>query len=146
MHFLKLAGDVLIPPIIASEFQTNASKQKLPKWIEIHPLDQSARDQSSEWAVKEIIDSGEAEAIGLALQVKCDWFLADDAQARQYAESLGLEVHGSIGLLLWAVAVEHIKSREQAKRLLDGLIHSSLWLSDQVIREATKAIDELLPK
>ena len=146
MHFLKLAGDVLIPPIIASEFNTNASKQKLPKWIEIHPLDQSARDQSSEWVAKEIIDSGEAEAIGLALQVKCDWFLTDDAQARQYAESLGLEVHGSIGLLLWAVAVEHIKSREQAKRLLDGLIHSSLWLSDQVIREATKAIDELLPK
>ncbi len=146
MHFLKLAGDVLIPPIIASEFQTNTSKQKLPKWIEIHPLNQSARDQSSEWTGKEIIDSGEADAIGLALQVKCDWFLTDDAQARQYAELLGLEVHGSIGLLLWAVAVEHIKSRKQAKRLLDGLIHSSLWLSDQVIREATKAIDELLPE
>jgi hypothetical protein len=79
----------------------------------------------------------------LDLQVKCDWFLTDNTQARQFAESLGLEVHGSIGLLLWAVAVGHIESSEQAYQLLDGLIRSSLWISERVIREATKAIDEL---
>jgi hypothetical protein len=55
-----------------------------------------------------LIDAGEADAIGLALQEHADWLLTDDAKARQFAESTGLEVHGSIGLLLWSVAAGHI--------------------------------------
>jgi len=47
----------------------------------------------------------EAEAIGLALQEQADWLLTDDAKARQFAESLGLEVNGSIAIILWAVAI-----------------------------------------
>jgi predicted nucleic acid-binding protein len=144
IHLLRPAGNILISPAISTEFKRNSSKQKLPSWVKIRQLDQPARDQISEWIKKEIIDSGEAEAIGLALQVKCDWFLTDDAKARQFAESLGLEAHGSVGLLLWAVAMGHIESREQAHRLLNGLIRSSLWISERVIREAEKAIEELL--
>jgi predicted nucleic acid-binding protein len=56
----------------------------------------------------------------LALQKQSDWLLTDDAKARQLAESLGLEVHGSIGLLLWAVASGHIESRKQAYHMLKG--------------------------
>jgi predicted nucleic acid-binding protein len=126
------------------EFKRHASNRKLPTWVKIRQLDQPAGDRISDWVEKEIIDFGESEAIGLAIQTKCDWFLTDDAQARQFAESLGLEVHGSLGLLLWAVAVGNIESRQQAYRLLDGLIHSSLWISERVINEATKAIEELL--
>ena len=134
----------MIPPAIAAEFKRNARKRRLPTWIKFQQLNQTASDQISEWVDKEIIDAGEAEAIGLALQVKCDWFLTDDNQARKFAESLGLEVHGSVGLLLWAVAVGHIEGRQQAHRLLDGLMRSSLWISERVIREAAKAINELL--
>lgn len=146
IHLLKLAGDLLIPPVIATEFKRHASKRKLPVWVKISDLDRPTHSRIAEWLDKEIIDAGEAEAIGLALQVKCDWLLTDDAQARQFAESLGLEVHGSIGLLLWAVAMGHVESREQAHRLLDGLIHSSLWISESVIKEAEQAIEELLHK
>jgi len=146
IHLVRPAGNILISPAISTEFKRNASKQKLPSWVKIRQLDQSARDRISEWIAKGIVDSGEAEAIGLALQVKCDWFLTDDAKARQFAESLGLEAHGSVGLLLWAVAIGHIESRAQAHQLLNGLIHSSLWISERVIREAEKAIEELLPE
>lgn len=144
IHLLKSAGDILIPSTVAMEFKQNTSKWKLPNWIHIHRLNTQFSAQSFEWVQKEIIDGGEADAIGPALQMKCDWFLTDDAGARQFAESLGLEVHGSIGLLLSAVAVGHIESREQARRLLTGLVHSSLWISERVIMEAEKAIDELL--
>ncbi len=44
------------------------------------------------------------------MQVQAEWLLTDDAAARQLGESLGLEVHGSIGLLLWAVAVKQVES------------------------------------
>jgi len=92
---------------------------------------------------KKIIDRGEADAIDLALQMKCDWFLTDGAGARQFAESLGLEVHGSIGLLLLAVAVGHIKAAPDPSTVY-RIGHSSIWVSERVIREAEKAIDELL--
>lgn len=144
IHLLKAAGDVLIPPAVATEFKRNASERKWPAWVKVTRLDQTTRLRISEWLDKEIVDAGEAEAIGLALQVKCEWLLTDDAQARQFAESLGLEVHGSVGLLLWAVAVDHVESRQQAHALFNGLIHSSLWISERVIKEAREAIDDLL--
>ena len=144
IHLLKSAGDILIPPSIATEFKRNASKRKLPAWVKISRLDEPAKARISEWSSKEIVDPGEAAAIGLAFQVKCDWFLTDDAQARRFAESLGLEVHGSVGLLLWAVAVGQVQGREQAYRLLDGLARSSLWISERVVKEAVQAIEELL--
>ncbi len=80
----------------------------------------------------------------MALQEHADWFLTDDAKARQFAESAGLEVHGSIGLLLWSVANEHILEKALALHLLDNLANSSLWISERVLQEARKAINALL--
>jgi predicted nucleic acid-binding protein len=69
--------------------------------------------------------------------------LTDDAKARRFAEGLGLEAHGSIGLLLWAIASGHVESREKAYHMLNGLKRSSLWISERVLQEATRAIDQL---
>jgi predicted nucleic acid-binding protein len=103
-------------------------------------LEESAKQQATSWVKAKKIDAGEAEAISLALQTKANWLLTDDAMARQFAETLGLEVHGSIGLLLWNVAVGNVESLEQALYLLDHLAQSSLWVSDRVLQEARKAI------
>ena len=69
--------------------------------------------------------------------------MTDDAEARQFAERLGLEVHGSIGLLLWAIASGHVENREQAYQILNSLKRSSLWISERVVTAAARAIDEL---
>ena len=94
-----------------------------------------------EWIKTKKIDAGEAEAIGLALQEQADWFLTDDAKARQFAESLGLEVHGSIAVLLWSVTTGLIREKAIANQLLDNLVNSSLWISDRVAQKARTAID-----
>jgi hypothetical protein len=95
------------------------------------------------WIKTKRIDAGEAEAIGLALQEQADWLLTDDAEARQFAESLGLQVHGSIAILLWSVASGLIHEKAAAIRLLNNLANSSLWISDRVLQEAHIAIDNL---
>lgn len=97
----------------------------------------------SRWIKAKQIDAGEAEAIGPALQEQADWFLTDDAKARQFAESLGLEVHGSIAVLLWSITTGQIQDNVTAIRLLDHLANSSLWISDRVLQEAHIAIDDL---
>ena len=78
------------------------------------------------------------------MQLKSDWFLTDDALAREFSESLGLETHGSIGVLLWAVAEGYVEERNDAHELLNNLVNSSLWISKRVVKEASRAIDELL--
>ena len=144
IHLLKLAGGILIPQAVAAEFKRNLPNEKLPDWIHIHQLTARSSSRVTMWVKNDDVDHGEAAAIALALQQHSDWLLTDDAQARRFAESLGLEVHGSIGLLLWAVASGLIENREKAHRLLSGLKRSSLWISERVVTAAARAIDELI--
>ena len=139
IYLLQLTGEVIIPPIVAKEFKQNAPDLKLPDWIQIKSLDEPYGKKALEWSKQ--VDAGEAAAIALTLQEQAEWLLSDDAKARQFAESLGLEVHGSVGLLLWCVATRHIGGRDSASRLLDALADSSLWISDRVLRQARQAID-----
>ena len=76
----------------------------LPSWVHVEELNRSTQVKAREWSHREELDSGEAEAIALAMQLKSDWFLTDDALAREFSEPLGLETHGSIGVLLWAIS------------------------------------------
>ena len=78
-----------------------------------------------EWQTSGLVEAGEAEAIALARQLSAAWFLTDDAAARVFATALGLEVHGSLGIVLWAAARKYL-SREEAGAALDRLAHSSL--------------------
>jgi len=143
IHSLKLAGGILIPPAVATEFKSNPANGNLPDWIQIHELTTRSTAQVVRWVKNDYVDMGEAEAIALALQQHSDWLLTDDAEARQFAEGLGLEVHGSIGLLLWAVASGYTENRAQAYQILNGLERSSLWISERVVTAAAEAIDEL---
>ncbi len=141
IHLLQLAGEVIIPPAVAKEFKQNAPDAKLPGWIRVKDLDEPYGKKALGWSKQ--IDAGEAAAIALMLQEQAEWLLSDDAKARQFAESLGLEVHGSIGLLLWGVAERHLENRDDALTLLNALADSSLWISDRVLRQARQAIDTL---
>ncbi len=146
INLLNLAGDILIPPAVASEFGRSPANGNLPDWIQIYELTARSAAQAARWVRNDDVDPGEAEAIALALQQHSDWLLTDDAEARQFAEGLGLEVHGSIGLLLWAVVAGHIKNRAQAHQILNSLRRSSLWISERVVAAAVEAIDELFDR
>ncbi len=85
---------------------------------------------------------GEAEAIILAQHLKADWFLTDDTSARTFANVIGLEVHGTLGVVLWAAAVGYLKY-DEAKMAIEGLLKSSLWISHTILEKAYKALDEM---
>jgi len=58
------------------------------------------------------LDRGEAEAIGLALELKSRWLLLDEREARKIGKSLGLRVTGILGILLRAVKDQKLSSIE----------------------------------
>ncbi len=76
-------------------------------------------------------------------RLKADWFLTDDIAARVLANSINLECHGSLGIVLWASAVGNLNYQE-AKTALDKLFrHSSLWVSRDVVDEAYEVLEKM---
>lgn len=53
-----------------------------------------------------------------------------------------LEVHGSLGVVLWAAAVGNLQ-HDEAKLAISRLVHSSLWISQTVLESAFKALDDI---
>ena len=110
-----------------------------PAWVWVSELNEEYRQEAFLWQQAGLLDAGESEAIALVRQSRADWLLTDDAAARLVAQSLGLEVHGSLGVVLWAAAAEYL-TRGEADAVLERLIHSSLWMSMRVVGEARAAL------
>jgi hypothetical protein len=111
--------------------------------VHVAPLDEAHAAESRAWEDAGLLDRGEADAIALARQLDAKWFLTDDASARLMAEALGIEAHGSLGVVLWAAA-ERTLTRDEAEDKVTRLAHSSLWVSQRVLAEARAALDKLL--
>ncbi|HZF01689.1 MAG TPA: hypothetical protein VE344_07320 [Methylomirabilota bacterium] len=142
LHLLPLIGEIFLPPMVAAELRS--LNPALPsKFVKPQTLSSTAQRRALEWQRAGFLHGGESEALALALEIKPDWFLTDDAAARLMAESLKIEAHGSIGVLLWAAANKLVKMPE-AKLLWFGLEKSSLWMSPKVRLEARAALEKIL--
>ena len=95
------------------------------------------------WQAAGDLHAGEAEALVLARRKKSDWFLTDDATTRLFVSLLGLEVHGSLGIILWNAAKGNL-GRNEAESALKRLEETSLWLSNRIRREARQALEEIM--
>ena len=141
---LGRAGRVHIPPAVQSELLSHDPRWAVerPAWVEIVPLVPAFAAEASGWLRAGLLDQGEAEALALASQLKADWFLTDDTAARMLAQSQGQEVHGSLGIVLWAAATGVLDSSSAAEAL-GALSRSSLWISAKVLTDARAALKQL---
>ncbi len=144
LHLLALTGEVSIPPAVDTELALHVTgwSSARPSWLAARPLAPAAEAQALSWEQAGLLDAGEAEAVALARQVSSDWLLTDDAAARLFAQTLGLEVHGSIGIVLWAAGQGHL-TRPAAGAALEALAQSSLWVSPVVLAQAKAALAAL---
>jgi predicted nucleic acid-binding protein len=145
LNLLKLTGDVHLPPTVATELSQLAPGFGLPPWITIDELSERFKKLAISWRQAGILDIGESEALSLAQQLGANWFLTDDAAARLLGNTLGIEVHGSLGVILWAAAVGHLEYSEAAQGL-ENLARSSLWLSPRIISEAQEALNVIFKR
>lgn len=140
LDLLRLAGDVYIPGVVEAELAHYSAIWHKPGWVNVAPLTSKHASDANNWLLSGLLDAGEAEAIALAQQMQADWLLSDDAAARLIAESQGLEVHGSLGVVLWAAATGQV-DEEAARVALDSLANSSLWVSARTLAQARGALD-----
>lgn len=75
----------------------------------------------------------------LASELAADMIVLDEKLGRFYAKHAGLKVTGTIGILVKAKRVGLIK---ELKPLLLELTHKEVWISEKLIFEVCKLVDE----
>jgi predicted nucleic acid-binding protein len=141
---LNLIGDIHIPQAVDAELSLLDEEwaRRRPSWVRVDTLASSYLEEAVLWHRSGILDSGEAEATALAQQLDAGWLLTDDAAARVFAQTKDLEAHGSLGIVLWSVAVGYLQ-RDKGEMILDHLAQTSLWISNAVLLEAKEALRKL---
>lgn len=97
----KIVGQLIIPPAVVAEIEEGKVRgMDLP---DLHQLDWVlVRTPQSQVSAPLVTDlgPGETEVLMLALESPQSTVVLDDALARQFAETLGLRLTGTLGLLL----------------------------------------------
>ena len=98
----KLFGEILVPEAVWREIavEDKPGHEKIAGAGFIHVG--RAGNRRLVTLLEEFVDSGEAEAIVLALERNADLLLVDDHDARDYAKKLGLQVMGTLGVVALA--------------------------------------------
>lgn len=145
----ELFGEVIIPLEVRIEVVDRGKEEGMSDaflieseiengWIVV--TEKSSNNKVRDIAESAGIDIGEAAAIMLARRKKCP-ILIDDLAARRFAAGLGLQVVGSIGVLIRSAKVKRI-SKSEALDALDRL-GKVMWLSIDVYEDARKIIERL---
>ena len=122
---------VVIPSAVAREVYANAAQ---PTWLRVLPIT-AVLDPTSSPA----LGAGEREAIALAIELRASLIILDDLPARRLAASRGLNVIGTVGLLLSAKRLGVIAA---IVPLLDALAAVGFRLSARVRDAAIDAAGE----
>lgn len=128
----QLFEGVWTPPAVVAELRTGREKgYEVPEVTEYEWLS-VVRPEAvpSEWLALDL-GMGELEAMALALAYPQHIVLLDDGLARQIAKAAGLEVWGTLRVLLEGKALGLTESIE---KLVEDLEASGMWLS-QTIKE-----------
>ncbi|MFC1976256.1 DUF3368 domain-containing protein [Chloroflexota bacterium] len=137
----KGADTVYVPQAVLDEIQakpdeaTIAVEQAGRSWLSILQVD----NRSTVEILLADLDLGEAEVIALAREIKADRVVMDDLDARRLARRVGLDLIGTMGLLLAAHLRGEIPSmREEIEQLRAFGFHVSPSLVEAILREARK--------
>ena len=142
LPYLKQTGNLFLPQRVFHEVKSTINIDNWPEWLTVVKLTHEEQNESLSWRTAGGIHAGEAEALVLSRRKHADWLLTDDAATRIFVSMLGIEVHGSLGIVLWNAAKKYL-TKNEAEKALYRLVQSSLWLSENIFKEALTALDDI---
>ena len=136
----KLFGKILVPEAVWREIAVEGrpGHEKIVRADFIHVGRSGNRGLVA--LLEEFVDSGEAEAIVLALERNADLLLVDDYDARDLAKKLGLQVMGTLGVIALA---KYRGLIPKANLIVDKLVESGFWISRKLLEELLRELSEL---
>ncbi len=128
----SVLGEIVIPSIVFDELRHEHTPNKIKEYLRFPPEWLSVRKATGIIDVRlEGIDQGEREAILLAEELAADALLIDDLAGRKFAESRGLKVIGTLGVL--ELADE--KGLTNFLRAMDRIKSTGFFISSSLERD-----------
>lgn len=135
-------GKMIIPKAVADEISEYAQAKRgginlaQEDWVTV----QSVQSEQQVRLLLPTLDRGEAEVVALALERQARLVLIDELTGRKVAESLNLNVSGSVGILIRAKQMGEIPS---VKSLLDEMKRQGIYFSQRFIDAVLEKVGEI---
>lgn len=134
LELLSVVDEVLIPQTVYDELEGGTVPSALDE-IEYELVEADATESSVD------LDPGETAALAVASE-RSAILLTDDLAARDAAKDLGVDVHGSVGVLVLAFSRGKL-SKSEAVDLMRALqTETSLFITDAVVERGIALLEE----
>jgi len=134
LDLLSVVDELLIPQTVYEELEAGTVPPALD-YIEYEVVESEATGLTVD------LDPGETAALAVAAE-RSVVLLTDDLAARDTAEDLDVEVHGSIGVIVLAYTRGEL-TKSNATRLMQALqTETSLFITDAVVERGITLLDE----
>ena len=139
----KLFGDVLIPEAVFYEVTVNEDFPEEAEQIRNSDFIRvvSVEDEKSVLLLQRVtgLDRGESEAIVYADDNHADVLLMDEMSGRKVAQSMGLEIMGSVGVLVNACREGYL-TVDDVERAFQRMRATNRHISERLMRDALDVI------
>ena len=124
-------GEIIITQDIADEYGLT-----LPNWISI----QNPTNKNYQKILEASIDKGEASAIALAVELADCLLIIDDLKGRNLAQTLGIKITGTFGVILEAKLSGKINSvKPLLAKIKETDFHFSRELEKKILAKANES-------
>jgi predicted nucleic acid-binding protein len=146
LHLLnKLFGEILIPNAVYNElttskkFEEEANQIKECNFIKIVAVENNKDIERFRSTTG--LDLGESEAIIYSNKNGVDFLLMDEAKGRIVAKQMGLNIMGTIGILMQAYDDEFI-TKDEILACIDTLKKNGRYISERLFDSLKNKIEE----
>ncbi len=146
LHITSSFSEVLSTPEILDECSRIKKDILALKNAVIKHLLGHHKDLATHLTSRYDIEYGEATGIALCRQEKIKHFFTDDLDARETAKTLGLEVHGTLAIILRSLRKNTLTKKQASDTLTSLYYSSSLYLTKELYEYALKEVEQYRPK
>jgi predicted nucleic acid-binding protein len=132
----KLYNEIIIPEAVRDEVtvKDNRLLDGCP-WVRVEAI----RNLTAKEMFTSALHDGEVEVMLLSKEIDADLAIIDDGLARKHAKRLGLNITGTLGVLLRAKSNGVI---DEVAPILKRLVDDDFYVSDDVCREILRIAGE----
>ena len=147
LSLLSMFSKILVPSKVISEVTIGNEPgiKKITSWpnLEKFTLSSKAINKFKKLIPDIKLEEGEMQALWLCLNAGVSLFLTDDLDARTIALKLGLEVHGSIGIIVRAYKRKMIDLKRAEQAINDLYFKSKLFVTQGITTNAINTLRKM---
>jgi predicted nucleic acid-binding protein len=137
LHLLSVFERVVLPEAAYEEISVGGIPRDIEK-LEYELVETDGEGSFSD------LDRGESAALSVAQELDDGVvFLTDDLEAREKAKELGIEVHGSVGVVVLGFRKTELEFEEATSKIRGLAEETEMFITDAIVEEGIRVLEEL---